>query len=46
MIVVVEIAVNAALIATLSKIELGAERNAESERLGAHLLHQRAHGFT
>src|SRR5260370_23212495 len=46
MIVMFKVAVNTALIATIRKVELGAERNPEFECLGAHLLHQRGHGFT
>src|SRR5262249_54884068 len=42
-IIVIEIAVDAPLVAAVRDVELHAERDAQAERLGAHLLHQRAH---
>ena len=45
-IVVIEIAVNALLVAAISKIKLDAERNTQAQRPFAHLLQQRAHRVT
>ena len=43
-VLVIEIAVNTLLIATVSEINLRAEGNAQPQRPLAHLLHQGAHG--
>ena len=42
-IVVVEITMNALFVAAIGQVQLHAERNPQSKRLGAHLLHQGAH---
>src|SRR5437879_7660696 len=43
-VVVIEIAVNALLVAAVGKIEVRAERHAQPLRPFPHLLHKRAHG--
>src|ERR1700729_3127283 len=43
MVVMIEIAVHAALVAAVGEVQLGTQRNAEGERFGAQFLHQAAH---
>ena len=42
-VVVIEVAVDAALVAAVRQIDLGAERDAKAQRLGTHRFHQRPH---
>ena len=44
LVVVVQVAMDAALVASVGQVEMHAQRDAQRDRLGIHFLHQGTHG--